>query len=176
MAPGRDSQRFSRWWRYQRGVADEGSSPGDRNLPEQARNGGICSHQVTEGAVAKETIEGNQADLDVLYPAASQEPEGEILDGPKLNRDDLSSNGTNECRVKRCCSRGHSLGLTDCNSSIEPPDRYAALFVDNQGVQNNGRWEGACTTGATAVRVDDRLTFRSRFQGNINSNVAYNIG
>ena len=107
-----------------------------------------------------------------------KEPEGEVLDVPKLNRDVIWFNRTNDVQIKALLQPGTSFGLTDLQFAvIEPPVDTLQLFTDNQGAENTGRWEG----GAFYKRhglfgVDDRLTFYGvRADGNLNGNAAYSI-
>ncbi|UQD75773.1 BamA/TamA family outer membrane protein [Bradyrhizobium japonicum] len=151
---------------------------GIATLPDQDAKGGVVRIKLTEGRLQKTTIEGNkQTRTDYILQRVG-EPEGEVLDVPKLNRDVIWFNRTNDVQVKALLQPGTSFGLTDLQFAvIEPPVDTLQLFTDNQGVENTGRWEG----GAFYKRhglfgVDDRLTFYGvRADGNLNGNVAYNI-
>ena len=147
-------------------------------LPEQDPRDGVVKVKLTEGRLQKTTIEGNKQTRTDYILRRVKEPEGEVLDVPKLNRDVIWFNRTNDVQIKALLQPGSSFGLTDLQFAvIEPPVDTLQLFVDNQGVENTGRWEG----GAFYKRhglfgVDDRLTFYGvRSDGNLNGNVAYNI-
>ncbi|MBR0816922.1 ShlB/FhaC/HecB family hemolysin secretion/activation protein [Bradyrhizobium liaoningense] len=157
---------------------ERGIVTGIATLPDQDAKGGVVRIKLTEGRLQKTTIEGNkQTRTDYILQRVG-EPEGEVLDVPKLNRDVIWFNRTNDVQIKALLQPGTSFGLTDLQFAvIEPPVDTLQLFTDNQGVENTGRWEG----GAFYKRhglfgVDDRLTFYGvRSDGNLNGNVAYNI-
>ncbi|UPK29692.1 ShlB/FhaC/HecB family hemolysin secretion/activation protein [Bradyrhizobium sp. 195] len=158
--------------------AARGIVTGIATLPEQDAKGGIVRVKLTEGRLQKTTVEGNkQTRADYILDRV-KEPEGEVLDVPKLNRDVIWFNRTNDVQIKALLQPGTSFGLTDLQFAvIEPPVDTLQLFTDNQGAENTGRWEG----GAFYKRhglfgVDDRLTFYGvRSDGNLNGNVAYSI-
>lgn len=151
---------------------------GIATLPDQDAKGGVVRIKLTEGRLQKTTIEGNKQTRTDYILQRVKEPEGEVLDVPKLNRDVIWFNRTNDVQIKALLQPGTSFGLTDLQFAvIEPPIDTLQLFTDNQGVENTGRWEG----GAFYKRhglfgVDDRLTFYGvRSDGNLNGNAAYSI-
>ncbi|PJG56132.1 ShlB/FhaC/HecB family hemolysin secretion/activation protein [Bradyrhizobium forestalis] len=158
--------------------AARGIVTGIATLPEQDAKGGIVRIKLTEGRLQKTTIEGNKQTRTDYILDRVKEPEGKVLDVPKLNRDVIWFNRTNDVQIKALLQPGTSFGLTDLQFAvIEPPVDTLQLFTDNQGAENTGRWEG----GAFYKRhglfgVDDRLTFYGvRSDGNLNGNVAYSI-
>lgn len=158
--------------------AERGIVTGIATLPEQDANGGIVKIKLTEGRLQNTTITGNQQTAKWYILDRVKEPEGEILDVPKLNRDVLWFNRTNDVQVKALLQPGTSFGLTDLQFAvIEPPTDTLQLFADNQGVQNTGRQEGGMFYKHHGLfGVDDRLTFYGvRSDGNLNGNLAYNI-
>lgn len=157
---------------------ERGIVTGIATLPDQDAKGGVVKIKLTEGRLQKTTIEGNKQTRTDYILQRVKEPEGEVLDVPKLNRDVTWFNRTNDVQIKALLQPGTSFGLTDLQFAvIEPPIDTLQLFTDNQGVENTGRWEG----GAFYKRhglfgVDDRLTFYGiRSDGNLNGNVAYSI-
>ena len=157
---------------------ERGIVTGIATLPDQDAKGGVVRIKLTEGRLQKTTIEGNKQTRTDYILRRVGEFEGEVLDVPKLNRDVIWFNRTNDVQIKALLQPGTSFGLTDLQFAvIEPPVDTLQLFTDNQGVENTGRWEG----GAFYKRhglfgVDDRLTFYGvRADGNLNGNVAYNI-
>lgn len=157
---------------------ERGIVTGIATLPEQNAKGGIVRVKLTEGRLQKTTIEDNKQTRTEYILQRVKEPEGEVLDVPKLNRDVIWFNRTNDVQIKALLQPGTSFGLTDLQFAvIEPPVDTLQLFTDNQGAENTGRWEG----GAFYKRhglfgVDDRLTFYGvRSDGNLNGNVAYSI-
>ncbi|WIW48711.1 ShlB/FhaC/HecB family hemolysin secretion/activation protein [Bradyrhizobium sp. 62B] len=158
--------------------AARGIVTGIATLPEQDAKGGVVRIKLTEGRLQKTTVEGNKQTRTDHILQRVKEPEGEVLDVPKLNRDVIWFNRTNDVQIKALLQPGTSFGLTDLQFAvIEPPVDTLQLFTDNQGAENTGRWEG----GAFYKRhglfgVDDRLTFYGvRSDGNLNGNVAYSI-
>ncbi|MCK1389327.1 ShlB/FhaC/HecB family hemolysin secretion/activation protein [Bradyrhizobium sp. 1] len=158
--------------------AARGIVTGIATLPEQDPRDGVVKIKLTEGRLQKTTIEGNKQTRTDYILQRVKEPEGEVLDVPKLNRDVIWFNRTNDVQIKALLQPGTSFGLTDLQFAvIEPPIDTLQLFTDNQGAENTGRWEG----GAFYKRhglfgVDDRLTFYGvRSDGNLNGNVAYSI-
>ena len=157
---------------------ERGIVTGIATLPDQDAKGGVVKIKLTEGRLQKTTIEGNKQTRTDYILQRVKEPEGEVLDVPKLNRDVIWFNRTNDVQIKALLQPGTSFGLTDLQFAvIEPPVDTLQLFTDNQGAENTGRWEG----GAFYKRhglfgVDDRLTFYGvRSDGNLNGNVAYSI-
>jgi len=158
--------------------AERGIVTGIATLPEQDAKDGIVKIKLTEGRLQNTTITGNQQTAKWYILDRVKEPEGEILDVPKVNRDVLWFNRTNDVQIKALLQPGSNFGLTDLNFAvIEPPTDTLQLFVDNQGVQNTGRQEGGIFYKRHGLfGVDDRLTFYGvRSDGNLNGNVAYNI-
>ena len=151
---------------------------GIATLPDQDAKGGVVKIKLTEGRLQKTTVEGNkQTSTDYILQRV-KEPEGEVLDVPKLNRDVIWFNRTNDVQIKALLQPGTSFGLTDLQFAvIEPPVDTWQLFVDNQGVENTGRWEGGTFYKRHGLfGVDDRLTFYGvRSDGNLNGNAAYSI-
>ncbi len=157
---------------------ERGIVTGIATLPDQDAKGGVVQIKLTEGRLQKTTIEGNKQTRTDYILQRVKEPEGEVLDVPKLNRDVIWFNRTNDVQIKALLQPGTSFGLTDLQFAvIEPPVDTLQLFTDNQGAENTGRWEG----GAFYKRhglfgVDDRLTFYGvRADGNLNGNAAYSI-
>ncbi len=147
-------------------------------LPEQDANGGVVRVKLTEGRLQNTTIEGNKQTRADYILQRVKEPEGEVLDVPKLNRDVTWFNKTNDVQIKALLRPGSNFGLTDLQFAvIEPPVDTWQIFVDNQGVENTGRWEsGTYYKRHGLFGVDDRLTFYGvRSEGNLNGNVAYNV-
>lgn len=158
--------------------AERGIVTGIATLPEQDAKDGIVKIKLTEGRLQNTTVTGNEQTAKWYILDRVKEPEGEILDVPKVNRDVLWFNRTNDVQIKALLQPGSSFGLTDLNFAvIEPPIDTLQLFVDNQGVQNTGRQEGGMFYKRHGLfGVDDRLTFYGvRSDGNLNGNVAYNI-
>lgn len=158
--------------------AARGIVTGIATLPEQDAKGGIVRVKLTEGRLQKTTIEGNKQTRTDYILDRVKEPEGEVLDVPKLNRDVIWFNRTNDVQIKALLQPGTSFGLTDLQFAvIEPPVDTWQLFVDNQGVENTGRWQGGTFYKRHGLfGVDDRLTFYGvRSDGNLNGNAAYSI-
>jgi hemolysin activation/secretion protein len=158
--------------------AERGIVTGIATLPEQDANGGIVRVKLTEGRLQKLTVEGNKQTAPWYILQSVKEPEGEILDVPRLNRNVVWFNRTNDVQVKALLQPGTSFGLTDLQFAvIEPPTDTLQLFMDNQGVQNTGRNQGGMYYRRHGLfGVDDRLTFYGvRADGNLNGNLAYNI-
>ncbi len=158
--------------------AARGIVTGIATLPEQDAKGGVVRIKLTEGRLQKTTVEGNKQTRADYILQRVKEPEGEVLDVPKLNRDVIWFNRTNDVQIKALLQPGTSFGLTDLQFAvIEPPTDTLQLFVDNQGAENTGRWEGGGFYKRHGLfGVDDRLTFYGvRSDGNLNGNVAYSI-
>jgi hemolysin activation/secretion protein len=157
---------------------EKGIVTGIATLPEQDAKGGVVHIKLTEGRLEKSSLTGNQQTSSYYILQRVKEPEGEILDVPKLNRDVIWFNRTNDVQIKALLQPGSNFGLTDLQFAVtEPPQDTLQLFVDNQGVQTTGRLEeGIYYKRHGLFGVDDRLTFYGvRADGNLNGNVAYNI-
>lgn len=147
-------------------------------LPDQDANGGVVRVKLTEGRLEKMAVTGNQQTRTDYILQRVKEPVGEVLDVPRLNRDVIWFNRTNDVQIKALLQPGSNFGLTDLQFAvIEPPVDTWQLFVDNQGVENTGRWEGGMYYKRHGLfGVDDRLTFYGvRSDGNLNGNVAYSV-
>ncbi|AMA61256.1 ShlB/FhaC/HecB family hemolysin secretion/activation protein [Bradyrhizobium sp. CCGE-LA001] len=158
--------------------AARGIVTGIATLPDQDAKGGVVRVKLTEGRLQKTTVEGNKQTRTDYILDRVKEPEGEVLDVPKLNRDVIWFNRTNDVQIKALLQPGTSFGLTDLQFAvIEPPVDTWQLFVDNQGVENTGRWQGGTFYKRHGLfGVDDRLTFYGvRSDGNLNGNAAYSI-
>jgi hemolysin activation/secretion protein len=157
---------------------ERGIVTGIATLPDQDPKDGTVKIKLTEGRLQKTTIEGNKQTRTDYILQRVKEPEGEVLDVPKLNRDVTWFNRTNDVQIKALLQPGSSFGLTDLQFAvIEPPVDTWQLFVDNQAAENTGRWEGGTFYKRHGLfGVDDRLTFYGvRSDGNLNGNVAYSI-
>ncbi|MBR0788351.1 ShlB/FhaC/HecB family hemolysin secretion/activation protein [Bradyrhizobium manausense] len=157
---------------------ERGIVTGIATLPEQDPKDGTVKIKLTEGRLQKTTIEGNKQTRTDYILQRVQEPEAEVLDVPKLNRDVTWFNRTNDVQIKALLQPGTSFGLTDLQFAvIEPPVDTWQLFVDNQGSENTGRWEGGTFYKRHGLfGVDDRLTFYGvRSDGNLNGNAAYSV-
>jgi hemolysin activation/secretion protein len=158
--------------------AERGIVTGIATLPEQDAAGGVVHIKLTEGRLQNTTIEGNKQTSAAYVLHRVEEPAGEVLDVPKLNRDVTWFNRTNDVQVKALLQPGSNFGLTDLNFAvIEPPRDTLQLFVDNQGVLTTGRLEeGMYYKRHSLFGIDDRLTFYGvRADGNLNGNLAYNL-
>ncbi|MDN4983086.1 BamA/TamA family outer membrane protein [Bradyrhizobium arachidis] len=157
---------------------ERGIVTGIATLPEQDPKDGTVKIKLTEGRLQKTTVEGNKQTRTDYILQRVQEPEGEVLDVPKLNRDVTWFNRTNDVQIKALLQPGTSFGLTDLQFAvIEPPVDTWQLFVDNQASENTGRWEGGTFYKRHGLfGVDDRLTFYGvRSDGNLNGNAAYSV-
>jgi hemolysin activation/secretion protein len=158
--------------------AEKGIVTGIATLPEQDANTGVIHIKLTEGRLQKIDVTGNvQTSADYILHRV-QEPVGEVLDVPKLNRDVTWFNRTNDVQVKALLQPGSSFGLTDLNFAVvEPPRDTLQLFYDNQGLQTTGEVEeGIFYKRHSLLGMDDRFTFYGVVaNGNLNGNAAYNI-
>jgi hemolysin activation/secretion protein len=157
---------------------ERGIVTGIATLPDQDPKDGTVKIKLTEGRLEKTTIEGNKQTRTDYILQRVKEPEGEVLDVPKLNRDVTWFNRTNDVQIKALLQPGSNFGLTDLQFAvIEPPVDTWQLFVDNQASENTGRWEGGTFYKRHGLfGVDDRLTFYGvRSDGNLNGNVAYSV-
>jgi hemolysin activation/secretion protein len=158
--------------------AQKGIVTGIATLPEQDANDGIVHIKLTEGRLEKMTVTGNTLTSSGYILHRVEEPVGEVLDVPKLNRDVTWFNRTNDVQVRALLQPGSSFGLTDINYAVtEPPRDTLQLFYDNQGVQTTGEVEqGVFYRRYGLFGVDDRLTFYGvHADGNLNGNIAYNV-
>jgi hemolysin activation/secretion protein len=146
-------------------------------LPQTA-NGGVVKIKLTEGRLQKISVVGNQQTREFYLRNAVDQPKGEVLDVPKLNRDVVWFNRTNDVQMRALLQPGSNFGLTDLQLAItEPPVNTLQLFYDNQGVQTTGANEGGIYYKRHGLAgIDDRLTFYGvRSEGNLNGNLAYNV-
>ena len=158
--------------------AEKGIVTGIATLPEQDAAGGVVHIKLTEGVLQNTKVEGNKQTSTFYILRRVGEPAGEVLNVPKLNRDVTWFNRTNDVQIKALLQPGTSFGLTDLQFAvIEPPTDTLQLFVDNQGVQTTGRFEGGVYYKRHGLfGMDDRLTYYGVIsEGNINGNVAYNV-
>lgn len=159
----------------------KGIVTGIATLPPQDVKGGIVTIKLTEGKLSKMQVTGNDQTKPWYVLERVQHPEGEVLDVPKLNRDVVWFNRTNDTQIRALLAPGTSFGLTDVNIAVtEAPRNTLQLFTDNQGVPQVGRYQyGAFYKGSGWLGIDDRFTFYGtksvEHGGNINGNFAYNL-
>lgn len=147
-------------------------------LPPQTANGGAVKIKLTEGRLQNMSVVGNQQTRAFYLRNAVEQPKGEVLDVPRLNRDVVRFNRTNDVQMRALLQPGTDFGLTDLQLAVtEPPVNTLQLFFDNQGVQTTGKNEGGVYYKLHGFAgFDDRLTFYGvKSQGNLNGNVAYNF-
>ncbi len=147
-------------------------------LPEQTADGGVVRVKLTEGRLQKTSVEGNQQTSKDYILRSVDPPKGEVLDVPKLNRDVVWFNRTNDVQVRALLQPGTDFGLTDLQLAVtEPPRNTLQFFFDNQGVKTTGQNQGGAYYKLHGLAgIDDRFTFYGvKAQGNINGNIAYNV-
>jgi hemolysin activation/secretion protein len=147
-------------------------------LPPQTANSGAIKIKLTEGRLQNITVAGNEQTREFYLRNAVEQPKGEVLDVPKLNRDVVRFNRTNDVQMRALLQPGTDFGLTDLQLAVtEPPVNTLQLFYDNQGVRTTGQNEGGIYYKRHGLAgIDDRLTFYGiRSEGNLNGNVAYNV-
>lgn len=147
-------------------------------LPPQTATGGVVHVKLTEGKLQKSSVVGNRQTSANYVLQRTDQPKGEVLDVPKLNRDVTWFNRTNDVQVRALLQPGTDFGLTDLQLAVtEPPRNTLQLFVDNQGVRTTGRGEAGVYYKLHGLAgIDDRLTFYGvKSEGNLNGNVAYNV-
>lgn len=147
-------------------------------LPPQTATGGVVRVKLTEGRLQKTSVLGNQQTSPGYILDRVDHPKGEVLDVPKLNRDVVWFNRTNDVQVRALLQPGTDFGLTDLQLAVtEPPRNTLQIFLDNQGVRSTGRTEGGVYYKLHGLAgIDDRLTFYGvKSEGNLNGNFAYNV-
>lgn len=147
-------------------------------LPPQTATGGAVKIKLTEGRLQNISVAGNQQTREFYLRNAVEQPKGDVLDVPKLNRDVVWFNRTNDVQMRALLQPGTDFGLTDLQLAItEPPVNTLQLFYDNQGVKTTGQNEGGIYYKRHGLNgIDDRLTFYGvRSEGNLNGNLAYNL-
>lgn len=147
-------------------------------LPPQTANNGVVKIKLTEGRLQKTSVAGNQQTSNWYIRNSIDPPVGEVLDVPRLNRDVVRFNRTNDVQLRALLQPGTDFGLTDLQIAVtEPPVNTFQIFIDNQGVQTTGKNEvGVYYKRHGLAGIDDRLTFYGvKSEGNLNGNVAYNL-
>ena len=147
-------------------------------LPPQTADKGVVKVKLTEGRLQKTSVAGNRQTSNWYIRNSIEPPVGEVLDVPKLNRDVVRFNRTNDVQLRALLQPGTDFGLTDLQLAVtEPPVNTLQLFFDNQGVQTTGKNEGGIYFKRHGLfGIDDRLTFYGvKSQGNLNGNVAFNM-
>ena len=147
-------------------------------LPPQTATGGAVKIKLTEGRLQNISVIGNKQTRPFYLRSAVDHPVGEVLDVPKLNRDVVRFNRTNDVQMRALLQPGTDFGLTDLQLAItEPPINTLQFFYDNQGVKTTGSNQGGVYYKMHGLAgFDDRFTFYGvRSEGNLNGNVAYNI-
>jgi hemolysin activation/secretion protein len=147
-------------------------------LPPQTATGGAVKIKLTEGRLQKINVIGNQQTREFYLRSAVDHPEGEVLDVPKLNREVVRFNRTNDVQMRALLQPGTDFGLTDLQLAItEPPVNTLQLFYDNQGVKTTGANQGGVYYKLHGLAgFDDRFTvYGVKSKGNLNGNVAYNF-
>lgn len=147
-------------------------------LPPQTATGGAVKIKLTEGRLQGIKVIGNQQTRESYLRRAVDHPVGEVLDVPKLNRDVVWFNRTNDVQMRALLQPGTDFGLTDLQLAItEPAVNTLQFFYDNQGVKTTGSNEGGIYYKMHGLAgFDDRFTvYGVKSKGNLNGNVAYNV-
>jgi hemolysin activation/secretion protein len=147
-------------------------------LPPQKADKGVIKVKLTEGRLQKSSLIGNKQISEIYIRSSVDPPVGEVLDVPRLNRDVVRFNRTNDVQLRALLQPGTDFGLTDLQLAVtEPPVNTLQLFIDNQGVQTTGKNEGGIYFKRYGLfGIDDRLTFYGvKSEGNLNGDVAFNM-
>ena len=147
-------------------------------LPPQTVSKGIVHVKLTEGRLEKTSITGAKHLSKNYIKQRINPPKGKVLDVPKLKRDLVWFNRTNDAQLRALLRPGTSFGLTDLQLAVtEPPRNVLQLFYDNQGVETTGQNEGGMYYKLNdLLGIDDRLVlYGVKSEGNINGDVAYNF-
>jgi len=157
----------------------KGIVTGVATLPPQSIDTGVVHIKLTEGRLGRSSVTGlNQTSPGYVAQRVAVPARGEVIDVPKISRDISWFNRTNDAQIRALLQPGSSFGLTDLQLSVtEPAVNTLQITGDNQGIQNTGKYQGSVFYRRHGMLgVDDRLTFYGvKAQGNLNSNVAYNI-
>jgi hemolysin activation/secretion protein len=103
---------------------------------------------------------------------------GEVIDVPKLEREVAWFNKGRLAQIQASLQPGVSFSLTNIDLSvIEPPANLLQFFLDNQGVESVGAFEGGLNFQHYGLLgIDDRFTVNGiAAHGNRNINLAYDI-
>jgi hemolysin activation/secretion protein len=158
--------------------ARKGIVTGIATLPPQDASRGVVHIKLTEGRLGKTEIKGRMRISSKYILERVGQPAGDVLDVPKLNRDVVWFNRTNDVQLRALLQPGTNFGLTDLQLAVtEPPMNTLQIFADNQGNETTGRNElGVYYKLYGLLGIDDRFTFYGvKSDGNLNGNVAYNV-
>lgn len=144
----------------------------------QAINGGVLHIELVEGKLGALHIKGLHYTRDSFVRRRIDLQPGQVVDTNVLRDDLVYLNATTDLQAKALLEPGAERGQTDVLVDVAEPHRYSAdLFMDNDGVDNTGRFRVGVDARMNGLfGVDDRLDGNfSHSSGANDGQVSYSI-
>ncbi|RFB06132.1 ShlB/FhaC/HecB family hemolysin secretion/activation protein [Parvularcula marina] len=147
-------------------------------LAPQRIEGGVVKVTLVEGVVEDMSVTGNTYYGAEYVAGRLFVPSGTVVDLPELEKELLRFNRLNNAKVMADIKPGGAFGTTDITLIMQEPDRNQLdLFVDNNGFESTGEFEGgAIGRRYRLFRDDDQLSgFIVGAGGSVSGSVSYSM-
>ncbi len=115
-------------------------------IPPQDVSEGVVTVRLVEGRVGEISLEGNDSTRERYVTDRLSLEVSDLVDLPRLERDLVRFNLTNDAQLRAELTPGQEFATTDINLTLtEPPRHNLWLFVDNAGTESTGEWRGGAT-------------------------------
>lgn len=148
-------------------------------LPPQDITDGSLDVRLVEGKLGNIALVGeHETNNEYVLNRVTLTRNGVVVDVPAAARDIAYFNNTNRAQLRLLLQPGAAFGLTDLALGIsEPPTDYLEIFLDNQGVDSTGPYEGGITYQKYGLLgMDDNLLLHmTGTEGSIAGTASYDI-
>lgn len=129
-------------------------------LPAQSIGEGVVRIELVEGRVGDVRIQGGSAVGQARARAVVDLEPQALADVPSIEEALLRFNRTSDAQLRAELQPGTSFGKTDILLSLFEPKRFQAdIFIDSNGFESTGVWQGGAILRAhRLLSADDRLT------------------
>ncbi|WOI52405.1 ShlB/FhaC/HecB family hemolysin secretion/activation protein [Parvularcula sp. LCG005] len=144
--------------------------------PQRIEDGQV-KISLVEGVVEDVTVDGVTTYGADYVTARIKAPPGEVVDLPALEADLLRFNRLNNAKLVADLKPGDAFGTTDIILQLQEPKRYQLdLFVDNNGFDSTGEFEGGAVGRRYSLLTDDDQLngFVVGAGGALSGSIAYN--
>jgi hemolysin activation/secretion protein len=158
--------------------AKRGVLTGRAFVPPQRVSGGVVRVELVESKLGKLTVKATGYTGSEYVTARVKPKSGETLDIIALQKDIGRFNRNNDSQIQASLSPGLDPGTTDILLTLRDPARNSLqLFVDNEGYESTGRYEGGFLARRNDLFMDGdhASVYLLGSDGSITGNASYNI-
>lgn len=148
-------------------------------LPPQTIENGVVDVTLVEGRIGATRIEGGSPEGQAVVQRRVQFPDGMLADIGAIETALVRFNRTGDAQLRAAVVPGAALGQTDLVLSLfEPKRTMVDLFVDSNGFETTGRWQGGGVVRVHRLFTgDDRLTASAILSDGVKTGaIAYSAG